>query len=69
MRCYRVIAKGDEYRGGWAVCLFWAMNKLVTSDDVASVLVARGGERYWRLIAEVTLDGVRMLPGSQVYTR
>ena len=57
---------GSDYmRGNWPSCIRWAQQR---SDDTGTpyvIITARPGERYAPMVAEVTRDGVRPLPGGR----
>ena len=68
MRSYFAVHGEDVFQGGWVSVYLWAKQRTATNEPV-KILTARGGEKNARIIAEVTLDNVRIIGNGRVMSR
>lgn len=54
----------DRTKGSWPQCLAWAIERHRQTGAVYVIELARPGEKYTRVVAEVSEDGVRGLDGK-----
>lgn len=60
-----ITGQGNATTGGWFQCLQWAKQQIEDTVTVVKVFVAKPGEKEARVVGEVSLDGVRFLPGER----
>jgi|GEM_PF-1628747 hypothetical protein len=59
-------ATGSDFmNGNWPQCIQWAQVRAEATGTPYVIAVARPGERYAPLVAEVTADEVRPLAGGR----
>lgn len=64
---YALEQPGDNLcRDNFPNCLRWAQARACSTGSVVKIIVARPGERFARIVAEVTSDGVRASPSHRV---
>lgn len=68
MKCFSAVSKDVHHTGSWLDCLYWSRQQTTDNDNCVRVFVSRGGERYWRLIAEVTSEGVNLIEKGRIVT-
>ena len=61
MKSYFAIQKSNCFSGGWGSCIQWAQESLQDNSAPIQILIARAGEKKARVIAEITLEGIRMI--------
>ena len=67
MLSFIAVANSRSYCGAWPACIAWCRRQLADHPKtVAHVLLARGGEKHGRVVAEVTGDGERRIYGGRV---
>ncbi len=67
MLSYVATTRSKSHRGGWQSCVEWSRQQVATDPRVvAHILMARGGEKHCRVVAEVTGDGERRINGGRV---
>ncbi|WP_077529389.1 hypothetical protein [Vreelandella utahensis] len=59
-------ATGNDFtHGNWLHCIRWSRVRAEATGNPYVIAVARPGEKYAPLVAEVTADGVRPLSGGR----
>ena len=67
MRSYFAAQSKRTYAGGWYAVLAWAGEQIKKDPTPIKLLTARPGERFAKIIAEITKDGMRIIEdGRQV---
>ncbi len=61
MRSYFAKQSNKIHQGGWLTVLDWAKRRIKDEPTPVKLFKARGGEKYARIIAEVTCDGVKII--------
>ena len=59
----------DRLTGSWPQCLSWAIERHRETGSVYLIELARPGEKYTRVVAEVSEDGVRGQDGKPGMSR
>lgn len=68
MKSYFAIQQKQTFAGGWMQCLRWARTCLEDNTAPVQILMARGGEKQARVIAEITPEGMRMIRRGRAMT-
>jgi len=62
MRTFIGLCADDSYAGSWYSCLTWGYMQLGNnSKSVVKIYQARFGEKKGKIVAEFTIDGLRMI--------
>lgn len=61
MRSYYAKQVNVVYCGGWNSVVMWARRAVKADPIPVQLLTARGGEKFARIIAEVSCDGERVV--------
>lgn len=61
MRCYYAKQGDSIFCGGWLSVLEWARRAVKKDSVPVQLLTIRGGERFAKVIAEVTHEGERVI--------
>lgn len=62
MRTFVAMTGKQRFAGGWHHCIHWGAGRV--KDDhslVVKVVAIRPGEKYGRIVSEVTADGIRQI--------
>ena len=63
------IAGSSSFCGAWPDCVEWSRRQVADHPRVvAHILLARGGEKHGRVVAEFSADGERRITGGRVVT-
>jgi len=67
MLSFVAVAGSRSYCGAWPACIEWCRRQVADHPKTtALVLLARGGEKHGRIVAEVTAGGGRRITGGRV---
>lgn len=66
MRSYIAKSYGLVTAGGWGYCLNWAVDRIrEDSSPLVKIHVVRAGEKQARVVAELTSEGIRLIPNGR----
>lgn len=66
MRSYIARAGGRHYSGGWNGCVHWGVEQVREDGSLlVKIHTVRGGEKQARVVAELTSDGLRLIPNGR----
>ena len=66
MRCYYAKQGDSIFCGSWLSVLEWARRAVKKNSVPVPLLTVRGGERFERIIAEVTQDDERLVRNGRI---
>ena len=70
MKCYIAKDRNTTYSGGWMSCLAWGSKQVQNAPSaVVKIHSIRMGEKFGRVVAEVTQQGVRIIPNGRYLPR
>ena len=58
----KALAKDTAYTGNWINCIRWAKTHAANTNTPVAIARTRPESRTYQVLAEVTAEGVRMLP-------
>ncbi len=61
MRIYIAATKNHSYTNGWFNCLKWAQSEVGSLGTIIKIYVARPNVKTARIVAEVTIEGIRVI--------
>ena len=66
MRSYFAVQGNMVYQGGWITVVDWGKRRIQISPLPVKLFTARGGDKNARVIAEITLDGERVIQDGRI---
>ena len=61
MRTFIAVQQKKVFNSGWSGCVKWAQEQLQDNPAPIQILLARGGEKTARVVAEIAPEGLRMI--------
>ena len=66
MRSFFAKQGNAVHSGGWLSVVLWARVAIEQDDTPVQILSARAGDKIARVIAEISLDGERLIRGGRI---
>jgi len=65
MKTYFCIQGNNTFVGGWINSVKWAKRQILINPSPIKILVGRAGERYARVLVEITCEGIRYISNGR----